>query len=413
MADKKKISIRPVPHPYRAMLALCSDLDETPDGETYFDIVRFLNSRGRTPFGEGADLEVGNSIYFDMPAEQFSYWNTNDKYRSMLRACITSGHIDCLHSFGDLAATRFHAERALNELERSGCRLSVWVDHAVAPTNFGHDIMKGHGDDPSHPAYHADLSFKHGIKYVWRGRVTSVIGQNAPLSLGGILNARHPLKSADTLLREMLKRALGKAGNTKYLLHASNDIMRRVTLLDNTQVYEFMRCNPHWGGVSCGDRGDRIDQVITKSFLDRMEKRGASCILYTHLGKSRYRPFFHERVVSAFRLLSEYHHSGRILVTTTRRLLDYELLIDRLNAALETNSEKTPDETLFANTVEQCVRETGCRVHGLTFELPEGWSGERIRGSGCFSNLTIKSIEIDGRVSLATEWPRLKLPDIG
>ena len=56
--------------------------------------------------GPGVGLEVGNSIYFDMPPGQFAYWNTDDAGRAMVRALIRSGHIDCLHSFGDLATTR-------------------------------------------------------------------------------------------------------------------------------------------------------------------------------------------------------------------------------------------------------------------------------------------------------------------
>ena len=39
-------------------------------------------------------------FYFDMPPDQFAYWNTDDAGREMVRALIRSGHIDCFHSFG-------------------------------------------------------------------------------------------------------------------------------------------------------------------------------------------------------------------------------------------------------------------------------------------------------------------------
>ena len=151
--------------------------------------------------GTGVGLEVGNTIYFDMPPGHFSYWNTDDESREKIRALIRSGHIDCLHSFGDTATTRKHAAKALEELERHGCRLKVWVDHAVAPTNFGPDIMKGYGDIPGHPAYHADLTLAHGIEFVWMGRVTSVIGQNRRLDFGGIVDYAHPVSSCRTLVK--------------------------------------------------------------------------------------------------------------------------------------------------------------------------------------------------------------------
>ena len=163
--------LRTYPFPFKAMLSICSDLDETPDREAYWSLMRFLNSRDIGPLGAGVGLEVGNSIYFDMPPGQFSYWNTDDRGRAMIRSLIQSGHIDCLHSFGDLAIDREHAGRALAELANHGCRLVVWVDHAVAPSNFGSDIMRGFGDVRGHRAYHADLTSSYGIRYVWRGRV--------------------------------------------------------------------------------------------------------------------------------------------------------------------------------------------------------------------------------------------------
>src|SRR2546430_6889020 len=106
---------------------------------------RFLNTTERTALGTGVGLEAGNSIYFDMPAAQFSYWNATDGERARVRALIRAGYVDCLHSFGDLADTRAHAGRALDDLARHGCSLKVWIDHAVAPSNFGADIMHGSG----------------------------------------------------------------------------------------------------------------------------------------------------------------------------------------------------------------------------------------------------------------------------
>ena len=140
------VEVRHLPYPYQAAVAICSDLDLTPDKHVYFETSRFLNTTDATAMGRGVGLEVGNTIYFDMPADQFSYWNTDDAGREMVRTLIRSGHVDCLHSFGDLAQTRADAARSLDDLAKHGCRLEVWIDHAVAPTNLGADIMKGRGD---------------------------------------------------------------------------------------------------------------------------------------------------------------------------------------------------------------------------------------------------------------------------
>ena len=264
------VSLRRFPYPFRAMLAVCSDLDETPNRHVYWETLRFLNTEESTTMGVGVGLEVGNSIYFDMPADQFSYWNTDDAGRAMIRNLIRSGHIDCLHSFGDFARTREHAGRALDELIRQDCRVRVWIDHAVAPSNFGSDIMQGYGDVRHSEVYHADLTCSYGIQYVWRGRVSSVIGQNVARSLRGIYNRHHPIASAKTTLKEFFKGLLAYAEQAKYAMHARNYVLRQVQLRSGQQVSEFLRANPHWGGVGCGANADRIPEVLNESMLNRL-----------------------------------------------------------------------------------------------------------------------------------------------
>jgi len=301
-------------------------LDETPDADTYFELMRFLNTTEDTRMGPGVGLEVGNTIYFDIAPGQFSYWNTTEENREKIRALIRSGHIDCLHSFGDLATTRAHAARALEELHKHGCQLRVWIDHAQAVTNLGADIMEGCGDDPGHPAYHADLTLSYGIRHIWRGRVTSVIGQDRPFSLRGIADWSQPAASAKTLLKEAVKQTLARTGHAKYALQAGNRLLKPVTLRDGQQTVEFLRSDPYYGGISRVDRGDAIHQVLTPRFLDRLAARGGYCILYTHLGKLDRGPdhkMFRPEVVNAFRLLANYQRQGTIRVTTTARLLEH------------------------------------------------------------------------------------------
>lgn len=330
-----EVTLRQIPYPYRAMLAICSDLDETPDIATYLEIARLLNTTEMTTMGPGVGLEVGNSMYFDMPPGLLSYWNTDDAGRAAIRALIQSGHIDCLHSYGDLATTRAHAGRALDELTKYNCRLDVWVDHAVAPSNFGQDIMKGKGDEPGSEVYHADLTFGFGIRYVWRGRVTSAIGQGCPRSLRGLFRPRYFLSSGRTVAKEWLKVLLARLGSTKYAMHKGNRLIRDVQLRDGTPVKEFVRCNPHWKGVSGGDTADGLADVLTRQFLDTLTTRGGACILYTHLGKvrnSKHR--ISHRTQEALRLLASYEAEGKILVTTTSRLLNHVLTLRGLSVSV-------------------------------------------------------------------------------
>jgi len=327
VAKSVTVELAKYPYPYRAMMAICSDLDETPDRGAYWDIMRFLNTRESTPMGSGVGLEVGNSIYFMMPPDQYSYFGTNEAGREMARALMHSGHIDCLHSYGDHARTRRDAERVLSELVRHGCRLKVWVDHSIAPTNFGPDIMRGSGDVPGSAPYHADLATAYGIRYVWRGRTTSITGQETPMtltSLKSIFEPGHPIASARTAAKQTLKIWLGGRADPRWEMHAANRVYGPSKLRDGRPIWEFLRSNPHWAGPGIAATADGIVSVLTQRFMDQLVQREAACVLYTHLGKIKDpRCPFGPRTQAAFRRLAAMHETQMIHVTTTHRLLRY------------------------------------------------------------------------------------------
>lgn len=405
--------LRRLPYPYRAMLAICSDLDETPDRQVYWEIARFLNTTSTTSMGPGVGLEVGNSIYFDMPPEQFAYWNTDDGGRAMIRDLIRSGHIDCLHSYGDLATTRRHAGRALEELSRHDCHFAVWVDHGVAPSNFGADIMRGWGDVSGSDVYHADLTCGYGIRYLWRGRVTSVIGQDAPRSLAGIFHGRRPLRSARTVAKELAKGLLACLGSAKYAMHGPNHVLRPIRLRDGRPAWEFMRSNPYWEAVDRGETAEGLVDVLRRSMLDRLVARGGVCILYTHLGKIRSRRF-DSRTCHALALLADYFQQGKILVTTTRRLLDYV---------------HTLREVALRPTVEgQCLRieitiptappgpgadaeDCAGRLAGLTVYVSDPARTRLTVNGREVPELQCNDADHTGRRSVSLLWTRLKFPE--
>lgn len=407
------VQLRAMPYPYRALLAICSDLDETPDRQVYAEIARFLNTTEQTTMGPGVGLEVGNTIYFDMPDDQFAYWNTDDAGREMVRSLIRSGHIDCLHSYGDLATTREHAGRALDELARHDCKLHVWIDHGTAVTNFDPDIMYGHGDEIGHEAYHADLTTEYGIKYVWCGRVTSVIGQDVPARLEGIWDRRHPFPSARTWLKEWTKHQLARVGNAKYAMHGPNETLRSRILRDGSLVDEFMRCNPHWGGVSSCDEGRAVGAVLTDQMLDRLAERGGTCILYTHLGKiDDPRVPFNPQAVRAFRGLAEAFHDGRLLVTTTRRLLGYRRTVRRINWVCTEDANRIRIAINTGTNGSERNRLSDVDLAGLTFYVSDpGVTSMSIDGRDV-PLLERNGPDHTGRASVSLPWPLLEFPTI-
>ena len=394
--------VRRIPYPFRAMLAICSDLDETPDRRVYATTLKYLNTAESTAMGPGVDLEVGNTIYFDMAPDQFAYWNTDDTGRQMVRDLIRSGHVDCLHSFGDLATSRAHAGRALDELAAHGCSLRVWVDHAVAPTNFGADIMRGQGDVPGAAAYHADLTFAAGVRYVWRGRVTSILGQGVPRSLARTCRADHPVGSLTTLTKEAAKGALGRFGNRKYRMHAANDVLQPVTLRDGRPALEFLRSNPHWGGVNVGETAGGLSEVLTTAFIDRLCDSGGFCVLYTHLGKVNdpARPI-PEAGCRALQALARARDDGRVLVTTTRRLLDY---YDMTRDAVVTTHLNGDVEVVDVATSAPAT------LPGLTIYVANARRTRVLVNGVERTDLQRNEIDGTGRPSVTIPWPRLTFP---
>jgi hypothetical protein len=393
------------------MLAICSDLDGTPDRHVYAEIMRFLNARETTAMGPGVELEVGNSIHFRAKPQRFSYWDTDDAGREMVRALIRSGHIDCLHSFGERVYARDEAQRALDELNRHDCYLEVWVDHGSAVTNFGSDIMQGHGDEVGHPAYHADLTIAYGIKYVCCGRVTSVVGQNIPTRLGGIAHWSHPMASGRTLLKEAVKQGLAWAGNAKYAMHRANETLRPSLLRDERPVYEFMRCNPHWGGIGRGDQGRYIGEVLTANMLNRLIRREGTCILYTHLGRvDDPQVPFNATAVTAFRRLAQEFHAGNILVATTRRLLGYWRAIREI-----AYTSRWKDEILCIDLQTRTPRNwvgtlDAMDLSGLTFYVPDPTMTCVTTDGREVPNLQTNPSDHTERPSVSLPWPHLEFP---
>ncbi|MCB1691872.1 MAG: hypothetical protein KDI19_03855 [Pseudomonadales bacterium] len=397
------ISLRKNPYPFDAMLAICSDLDETPDAEAYFETARFLNTKGETALGKGVGLEVGNTLYFRMPAGQFSWFNATDEDRARLVALMRSGHIDCLHSFGDLVTSRQDVIACWEELDKYGCGPQVWIDHAEAKSNFDAEIMFGEGASVGAGCYHADVTTGR-IRYIWKGRVTSIVAKDAPLSLAGIFSWQHPVATVITMAKEAAKIALAIGGSTKYAMHAEKSLLRDATLDSGQRIVEFIRSNPSWGGVSHNETGDGIGEVLVPRILDRVVESGGRSIFYTHLGKTSAGKFLPASSVDGFRRLAAYADKGRILVTTTRRLLGY---VDA-QRSLSFSATESGDELTIETTSHFPVAE----LAGMCWYIPDHTRRVRLVANGETAfDLELNAPDASGRQSASIAWPALEFPD--
>ncbi|MFT6925938.1 MAG: hypothetical protein ACJAZP_001532 [Psychromonas sp.] len=398
------VSLRKYPYPYSAMLAICSDLDETPNKEIYFETARYLNTTEETLLGKGVGLEVGNTIYFDMPAHNFSYTNTDDDGRRKIQKLIQSGHIDCLHSFGDFVANRDRLEECWLAVRQGARKIEVWIDHAQAPTNLDNDIMKGQGAEMGKPAYHTDLTVQSGaLPFIWKGRVTSCVAQNSKRSYASIFNLKQIKASSKTILLEFIKGWFARLGNKKYAMHKANKVLRKTTLIDGTPVLEFMRCNPSWGGVSMFDTARGIHNVLTTSVLNALVKRQGCSIFYSHLGKvfSKEEPF-QDKTRQTFELLASYQNRGDILTATTRRLLGYLRSIEELSfSAEEINNQVHIHVTTMASAND---------LQGLTWYVPANKESVLWINNKKYMDLITHGPDECGIHSVSIPWLELQFP---
>jgi hypothetical protein len=330
-------SLRDYPFPFSALLAISSDLDGTRTWQDYIDLIRFLNTTDTTIHGAGLGLEFANSIYFDAAPGQFSYWSASEPQREALDALIRSGHVDTLHSFGDLARSGSDLRRSLSEIGSRGYSFPVWVDHSRATTNLGKHHTRGYGDIAGHEAYHVAELRSLGLTHCWLGQVTGRVASTLPLrplSRGAFRTSAESMRLAG--LKENVKVALAALGSSRYSLHGNRPLMARYRLRDDTELFEFIRCNPSPQGVAADTTAEGLAESLSHFTLQQLVSRRGAMILYTHLGRRmpEVGTRAHQRIRATLEEMAELQRNDQLLILTTSRLLDY--LASRDHAEIRT-----------------------------------------------------------------------------
>ncbi|WP_243240361.1 hypothetical protein [Clostridium cibarium] len=304
--------LRKFPYPYSSMLAICSDIDDTTleEFERYH---KFLNTKEQTPYGEGVGLDVGDSMWMymgnDTKGKVDEHGNGSESIMTYYKGTDSStkhnsdeiinythaGWIDSIHTFGDFSTdseknTNFNRNLAIdawNELTSINSNFKVWINHGNRSNtqNLGaHGSSKfmsyQKGDDPSSPYYHADLTVKNGIKYIWNSTQDNNFGHDYPLY--------------------------------------------QITLVDKQKIWGFHRYNR--GLVNGKDdwtwNTQNLHLQLTRNNLDSIVKKKQYSIIAQHFGINSENLFSDENI-KALRMLTDYQSTGKILVAKTSRLLDY------------------------------------------------------------------------------------------
>lgn len=407
MNSKPEISVtlRKFPYPYKAMFAICSDVDHAISLSAYVEFMKYLNTEEQTAYGWGVGLEVSNSFWFFNATgdNQLSYFHGLSKqesdFASVCRELWESGHIDTLHSYGNFDTGGFerkYAEMAMDELEKQSRVIPVWVNHGndnnhqkIGPyPNFN-------GAQPDSTAYHFDLLKQHGTSFFWAGRTTHVCGQNANPSLN---------HQAQQLLQVLVLKTKYRNTN-RPLPDPANHLLIPTKMADGNELIEFQRFISRYGEVKNTDLND-LGVQLKESNLSALVKSGGYMLLYTHMNENlpEGQPL-PETVDAGFRRLAKYSHEKDLLVTTNSRLLQYADVSEHLSWKASRESGITQLK-LFRDDKRPL---SPGELQGLTFYCPNPES-LRLYCGDTILPVQVNPADSSGKSSVSVIWEALQFP---
>jgi hypothetical protein len=175
-------------------------------------------------------------------------------------------------------------------------------------------------------------------------------------------------------------------------------------------IVEFLRCNPHPRGLETGDTADGLAEVLSASYLDRLVGKGGVSIIYTHLGKTRGSGrALPEPSCQALRRLAQVQKDGKVLVATTRRILDY----CSMSRAVEVRTRITEGMTeiqLITKNANQQASALLRRLAGLTVYVSDP-ARTVMRLNGVSVDVDVHPADETGAASVSIPWPTLTFPD--
>jgi hypothetical protein len=309
--------LRKFPYPYQAMLSLTSDIDGTTP-EEFALYHRFLNTKEDTPMGKGLGLDVDDSFWMYMATDSshpyyvdnkrhrvnavityFQGINPNqDKDAKLIAYYFRAGWIDSMHGYGDFSrlntdealCTRPLAKAAWKRLNADGIHPEIWINHGNKANrqNFGAYTPRGFasyqaGDDRTSSYYHTDLAIKNGVHFLWNSNCEAEFGQDSAI---------YPITLRD--------------GNRMWGFHR--------------YTYDRLKRGVNW---TWGPKA--LDIQLTRVKLDSLVKRKQYAVIAQHFGGGNEPVPFDAKNAQALRLLASYQSSGKILITRTSRLLNYNI----------------------------------------------------------------------------------------
>ena len=419
--------LRKFPYPYRAAMTILSDRHGVQTADEFRAFHRFLNTAQETPQGKGLGLEIGDTFWFYDELGHFSYFrnytNSPSDQASIIRDYYAAGFIDCLHTWGDFTNMPFerkYAEWAAEEATARGMSLPIWVNHGNKKNthNMNFSVEHHQGATPKRPSYHADLAREAGFQFLWRF-LTPVIGQDRKLSFSEQLSVGRKEAHSRALftVRRLVKRLIMETDHLTgqftgfYDELANNHFLASAMLDDGSVCYEFRRYNNHptniWHGMHVPD----LLRQLRPEVLNGLVASQGYLIIYNHL---EYGEFFHPDIVVVLRGLAERQERGEIWITTTARLIRYNVMFHRLTWREEIDASRrltlTIDDTIDDPILGRSPV-SARDLEGITFLTPKSVAGVALKLGDKSIPTTVTATDEKGQMVSGIRLNRLIFPE--
>ena len=402
------IELRTFPYPYRAMLAISSDIDNSPDVDVFLEMMDYLNSSKHTAFGDGLDLEIGNSFWFynNTSSKQLSYFKGTSTAKTSFaphcREYWRSGFIDSMHTYGNFDQGGFERKIALaarDEMEKYDFSLPVWINHGTHQNsqNLGFG-QRCYGGVQGHESYHADIIKDLGIRYIWAGKMTHVLGQDA----------KNMMSVKGKLFLQNVTAKLKYKDEPEQIILGGNKLMAPIILQDQTSFWEFQRWVNAWGRQTVLDVNDFTQQIAQKNIRGLIRNEGFM-VLYTHFcEKLELKKGLPSKLRANLQFIRDKYNSGELLVTTTSRLLRYKEITLHLKTDVNEVNGKTIisiPSTMITPLGEQNI--TLSDIEGLTFYTAEPENAKIHFMGKCLASKANPRDHM-GQTSISIPWTQLE-----
>lgn len=317
------------PHPYKAWLSISND----PDNTTYNnwkELNEFIWELLELPFGDAFFIENNN---FNLPDQVCLKKNPE---------IIRKHFHDSMHFWGDYQHSRnknFDREDAINcikFLKENNINPTVWVDHSFHIANIIHangigakkQLIDASGIEYNNFQYTLDLVIEAGIKYIWGGNISKVIGQDRKIYYSEFLKSKKI-----NVFKRFIYSLLKPFNFFKTII--PEDIFKNKQLWinefpDENKIYCFER-HGTWEDANI----DGLAKVISTQNINELIKNTGTSIIYTHLGKrkkERIKDKNHipEETKNALIYLKDQYDKKELNLSPISTMLDYLIVRDNV-----------------------------------------------------------------------------------